>query len=51
MEQYPDRGARGFVLGLLAFTLIGMVVGLYGWTAWLGPDLRNTISGWFAFIG
>lgn len=51
MEENHDRGVRGFVLGLLAFALIGGVLGLYGWTAWLGPDLRDTISGWFAFIG
>lgn len=51
MEENPDRGARGLVLGLLAFILIGVVLGLYGWTAWLGPDLRDTLSGWFAFIG
>lgn len=51
MQEHPDRGARGFVLGLLAFALIGVVLGLYGWTAWLSPGLRDTISGWFAFIG
>lgn len=51
MEEYPPRGARGFVLGLVAFVLIGVVLGLYGWTAWLSPELRDTISGWFASIG
>lgn len=48
-QQAPSM--RGFFLGLLAFLLIAVVLGLYGWTAWLSADLRNTISGWFDFIG
>lgn len=44
-------GGRGFALGLLATLLIAAVVGLYGWSAWLSDDVRDTISGWFGFIG
>lgn len=50
MVENQHRGARGFFLGLLAFILIAIVVGLYGWTAWLSADLRDTISSWFGFI-
>jgi predicted nucleic acid-binding Zn ribbon protein len=51
MDDSQHRSARGFFLGLLAFILIAVVVGMYGWTAWLSADARDTISGWFSFIG
>ncbi len=51
MVERQATGVRGFFLGLLALLLIGVVLGLYGWTAWLRADLRDTISGWFGFIG
>lgn len=50
IERQPP-GARGFFLGLIAFFLIAVVIALYGWTAWLSADLRDTISGWFDVIG
>lgn len=51
MVEHQGPGARGFFLGLLACILIAIIVTLYGWTAWLSADLRDTISGWFGFIG
>ena len=51
MVEHHAPSTRGFFLGLLAFLLIAVILGLYGWTAWLSADLRDTISGWFDFIG
>lgn len=51
MVERQATGARGFFLGLLAILLIVVVLGLYGWTAWLSADLRDTVSGWFGFTG
>ncbi len=50
MDHDQHRGSRGFFLGLVAFLLIGAVLGLYGWSVWLSADMRDTISGWFDFI-
>lgn len=50
MVDPENRGARGFFLGLLAFILIAVVLGMYGWTTWLSADARDTISSWFGFI-
>ncbi|CAA9540543.1 MAG: hypothetical protein AVDCRST_MAG43-38 [uncultured Thermomicrobiales bacterium] len=51
MVEPHASSMRGFFLGVLAFLLIAVILGLYGWTAWLSADLRDTISGWFDFIG
>lgn len=51
MVERRAVGARGFFLGLLAFLLITVILGLYGWSAWISADLRDTISGWFGGIG
>ena len=46
-----DEGIRGFVLGLLAITLIAALLGLYLWAGVLSDSTRDTIGGWFDFIG
>lgn len=51
MVEHQAPSTRGFFLGLLAVLLIAVVIGLYGWAAWLSADLRDTISSWFDFIG
>lgn len=47
----PDEGIRGFVLGLLATVLIVLILGLYLWTGVIGESTRDTVVGWFDFIG
>ncbi len=47
----PDEGIRGFVLGALAILLIVALLGLYLWAGVLSDNTRDTVSGWFDFIG
>lgn len=46
-----DEGIRGFVLGALAIVLIVALLGLYLWAGVLSESTRETVSGWFDFIG
>lgn len=41
-----ERSPRGLLLGTLASLIIITVLGLYVYTAWLSPSLREDISGW-----
>lgn len=42
---------RGFFLGLVALLLIALVIGLFVWTSVISDDSRDTVTGWFDFIG
>lgn len=44
-------GIRGFVLGAVAMALIAFLLGLYLWAGVLGDATRETIGGWFDFVG
>lgn len=50
LAEPRTSGHRGFFLGIVALFLIAVVIALYGWTAWLSADLRDTISGWFDVV-
>ena len=45
-EQAQGEGMRGFFLGVVGLILIGVVIGLYVYAAWLSDSTRDTIDGW-----
>lgn len=47
MEPELPRSMRGFWLGVFAFVLILVVLGLYGWTILPEGGFRDTVQGWF----
>ncbi len=46
-----DEGIRGFILGFLAIVLIAALLGLYLWAGVFSENTRDTVVGWFDFIG
>lgn len=42
-----ERGMRGFWFGVIAFLLILIVLGLYGWSILPDGGFRDTVQGWF----
>jgi hypothetical protein len=44
------RGARGFVLGVIAVLLILAVLALYIYAAWLSDSARSTVDGWLPWM-
>ncbi len=47
----PDRGMRGFYLGLVAVLLILAILLAWGWASVLDQAARDSIQDFFGFIG
>ena len=45
-----QQGIRGLFLGILAMILIGAVLALYLYDAWLSDSARTTVEGWLPWL-
>lgn len=49
-DHVDDDSIRGFFLGVAGLILIGVVLAVYVYAAWLSDSTRNTIDGWLPWV-